>query len=311
MSTDIQVYQHENKFEPVIEATLNGVGAGSRPVYDGAIRAFLAWADTQTSTDAYSSLMAYRRSLEERALSIGTINRHMSALRNFFRTARNMGAIPEKVFRRIQEVKNIPSQGQKRGNWLGLAEAQKLLQTPDISTFKGLRDRTILAFMLGCGLRRSEVAHLRWDHIVVREGVYLVENLLGKHNRTRTIPMQTWVARVYEQYKMYAEGFNSEGFDFPERLFWSIDRHGNWGRQFTSQAIWNLVSEYAGQCGYKIAPHDLRRTYAELMRRSGAQLEEVQAMLGHSSLTTTQHYLAQEVDPERVSRLIPMEISDV
>lgn len=306
---NIQVYQPENKFAPIIEATLNGVGAGSRPVYQQAIQAYLDWAQLNVNTDAYSSLMAYRRHLEGRELSIGTINRHLSALRNFFRTARNMGAIPEEVFRHIAEVKNIPSQGQKRGNWLSLEEAQVLLASPDGSTLKGLRDKLILGFMLGCGLRRSEVAKLQWDHIAVRDGIHVIENLLGKHNRTRSIPMQAWLVKLYDLYRVVVKEETEDSGLHTKRLFWSINRHGSWGESITSQAVWNIVAEYTEKCGFEhIAPHDLRRTYAELMRRNGAELEEIQALLGHSSLTTTQHYLAREVDPERVSQIIPLEI---
>jgi site-specific recombinase XerD len=302
---DIQIYDANSQIELVVEAVLNGVGKGSRPVYAGAISAFREWSATNPHENAYSSLLAYRRYMEDRGLQNATINRHLSALRRFFETAYHMNQLPESVWKNIQEVKNIHVQGQKRGNWLSFDQAQALLKAPDITTFKGLRDRAILAVMLGCGLRRSEVSGLRGDHLVQREGVWFIENLLGKHNRTRTIPLQEWVVQAVLQYIMSFTNSNVPS----GRLFWSIDRHGNWHSSISSQAIWLIVLDYAKKIGVeKLTPHDLRRTYAELLRRSGGNLEEVQALLGHSSLAVTQRYLSQDVDPDRISRLIQLEL---
>lgn len=311
MDTRIQVSEQQDNFETILEATLNGIGEGSRPVYEGTLRAYMDWASQQHAGDAYSHVVAYRRHLEDRELAIGTINRHLSAIRNFYRTATNMGQLPEDIFQRILQVKNIRSQGQKHGTWLPLEDAQKLLGAPDVTTLKGLRDRAILAVMLGCGLRRSEVAKLRMDHLKFHgkadDGYWTIENLLGKHNRVRSIPMQQWVSKALSQF--IGRKMEISGTIHTNRVFFSIDRHGNWSTTISSQAVWNIVTEYAAQCGFShIAPHDLRRTYAELMRRHGAELEEIQTLLGHSSLTTTQRYLENKVDPVRVSNIIPLEI---
>ena len=81
----------------------------------------------------------------------------------------------------------------RTGNWLSLRQAQALLNAPDIETAKGLRDRAILAVLLGCGLRRSEVAALTFKHTQQRDGRWCIIDLVGKHHRVRTIPMPTWV----------------------------------------------------------------------------------------------------------------------
>jgi len=70
---------------------------------------------------------------------------------------------------------------------------QALLNAPDITTKKGLRDRAIIAVLLGCGLRRSEVAALTLKHIQQRDGRWCIVDLVGKHGRVRTVPMPTWV----------------------------------------------------------------------------------------------------------------------
>jgi site-specific recombinase XerD len=78
------------------------------------------------------------------------------------------------------------------GNWLSLQQAQRLLNTPDIRTKKGLRDRAMFATLLGCGLRRSELAALTVKHVQMRDSCWCIVDLVGKHGRVRTIPMPTW-----------------------------------------------------------------------------------------------------------------------
>lgn len=76
----------------------------------------------------------------------------------------------------------------RAGNWLSLNQAQTLLNASDITTLKGLRDRAIIAVLLGCALRRSEVAALTMAHIQQRDGRWCIVDLYGKHGRVRTIP---------------------------------------------------------------------------------------------------------------------------
>ena len=70
----------------------------------------------------------------------------------------------------ILRVKGVKSKGIRVGNWLSLPQAQALLGAPDVATVKGLRDRAMLAVLLGCGLRRSEVAALTFVHVQQRDG---------------------------------------------------------------------------------------------------------------------------------------------
>ena len=90
-------------------------------------------------------------------------------------------------------VKSAKSIGVRAGNWLSLKQAQALLNAPDITTKKGLRDRAIIAVLLGCALRRSEVAALTMNHVQQRDGRWCIVDLYGKHGRVRTVPMPVWV----------------------------------------------------------------------------------------------------------------------
>ncbi len=103
------------------------------------------------------------------------------------------GLLAPELANGITRVKGVASKGVRLGNWLSLKQAQALLNAPDITTTKGLRNRAIIAVLLGCGLRRSEVAALTLKHIQQRDGRWCIVDLVGKHGRVRTIPMPVWV----------------------------------------------------------------------------------------------------------------------
>jgi site-specific recombinase XerD len=81
------------------------------------------------------------------------------------------------------------------GNWLSATEARSLWQSPDIETLKGKRDRAIIAVLLGCGLRRRELAELSFDHLQRREDRWAVVDLVGKGGHIGTVPIPEWVKR--------------------------------------------------------------------------------------------------------------------
>jgi hypothetical protein len=117
----------------------------------------------------------------------------MSAIRKLAVEATDNGLLAPELAAGIQRVKSAKSIGVRMGNWLSLKQAQALLNVPDITTTKGLRDRAIIAVLLGCALRRSEVAALTMSHIQQRDGRWCIVDLVGKHNRVRTVPMPAWV----------------------------------------------------------------------------------------------------------------------
>ena len=105
-----------------------------------------------------ATVSAWRVSLEARGLGSSSIIIRMSAIRKLAIEASDNGLLAPELAAGISRVKSAKSIGIRVGNWLTLRQAQALLSTPDTATMKGLRDRAILAVLLGCGLRRSEVA---------------------------------------------------------------------------------------------------------------------------------------------------------
>src|ERR1700694_1339855 len=140
-----------------------------------------------------ATVSAWRVSLEARCLGSSSIIIRMSAIRKLAVEAADNGLLAPELAAGICRVKSVKSQGIRIGNWLSLRQAQALLSAPDTATIKGLRDRAILAVLLGCGLRRSEVSALTFAHVQQRDGRWCIVDLVGKHGRVRTAPMPTWV----------------------------------------------------------------------------------------------------------------------
>src|SRR5712671_6911003 len=133
----------------------------TRRVYNMALDEFMAWFRQEPRPGfTKATVSAWRASLEARGLGSSSIIIRMSAIRKLAGEAADNGLIAPELAAGIARVKSVKSVGIRTGNWLSLRQAQALLGAPDANTTKGLRDRAILAVLLGCGLRRSEVASL-------------------------------------------------------------------------------------------------------------------------------------------------------
>jgi site-specific recombinase XerD len=264
----------------------------TRRVYNMALEEFIAWfklAPRPGFTKA--TVSAWRVSMEARVLGSSSIIIRMSAIRKLAAEAADNGLLAPELAAGIARVKSAKSVGIRVGNWLSLRQAQTLLNTPDPSTLKGLRDRAILAVLLGCGLRRSEVAALTIGHIQQRDGRWCVVDLIGKHDRIRTIPMPTWAKVAIDAWT--APAGVTEG-----PVFRPVNRGDRvYGEALNEKVVWQLLQGYASEAGVPgIAPHDLRRTCAKLCRAAGGELEQIQLLLGHASVQTTERYLGTKQD---------------
>src|SRR5436190_20836552 len=171
----------------------------TRRVYNIALNEFMVWFQ-QAPRPGFSkaTVSAWRASLETRGLGSSSIIIRMSAIRKLAGEAVDNGLLAPELAAGISRVKSVKSVGIRTGNWLSLRQAQALLGAPDPTTTKGLRDRAILAVLLGCGLRRSEVAALTFGHLQQRDDRWCIVDLVGKHGRVRTVPMPTWVKVAIE-----------------------------------------------------------------------------------------------------------------
>lgn len=230
--------------------------------------------------------MRYRIHLESRNLAPGTINVRLAAVRRLAYEASDAGLLSPELAAGVRRVKRVKKLGVRLGNWVAAGEACSLWQFPSIETLKGKRDRAMMAVLLGCGRRRREIAELRFDHLQRREDHWAIVDLVGKGGHIRTVPVPDWVKHLLDEWFTAAEIANG-------RLFRCVCRAGTtWGDGMTEKVVWHVVKTYAAKLGIpKLAPHELRRSCARLCHAAGGELEQIQFLLGHVSVQTTDIYL--------------------
>lgn len=297
--------------EAIRQATA-GQSAHTRAAYRADLEALREWLELHGEDQlARPVLLAWVGDMNVSGLSPATINRRLSALRRLIDEAVAGGYMAAAdAAAMLYRVKGPTVEGTRSGNWLALADAQRLLEAPDVSTMAGLRDRAALALMLGGGVRRDELARLEVGHVAMRDGRWVLLDLVGKRRKVRTVPIGSWV------YVAVREWLDAAGID-EGRILRPVNRGGRVvGESMTASALWYRVRLYARRLGVEdatsakvedpkanpaepwrsLAPHDLRRTYAKLAHRGGAKLEQIQLSLGHGSIQTTERYLGVDQD---------------
>jgi site-specific recombinase XerD len=193
-----------------------------------------------------------------------------------------------RVFLALTPLRNKGAKriGVRLGNWLSAEQAKALVQAPNVAAMHGKRDRAIISILVGCGLRRSEVAELKIEDIQQRDERWVILDLYGKGGHIRTVPVPGWVKTAVDCWTAAAK--ITDG-----RLFRCVNQTGAvWGHGITEKVIWCVVKEFASKANLgTLAPHDLRRTCARLCHVAGGELEQIQFLLGHVSVQTTERYL--------------------
>jgi integrase len=290
---DLVVVEKPAEWDRLKQMVLDSVSSPiTKRVYNMALDEFLAWfrqAPRPGFTKA--TVSAWRVSLEERRLGSSSIIIRRSAIRKLAAEAADNGILAPELAAGIARVKSAKSVGIRMGNWLSARQAQQLLNAPDATNLRGLRDRAIIAVLLGCGLRRSEVATLTFAHIQQRDGRWCIVDLIGKHGRIRTTPMPNWV-------KVAIDAWTAPAGLAEDHVFRPVLRGDRvCGGRLGEKVVWQMLREYAAEIGIPgLAPHDLRRTCAKLCRAAGGELEQIQMLLGHASVQTTERYLGTKQD---------------
>ncbi len=269
-------------------AVLNSLGSpASRRVYEYAIDQFIAWYCSEPRL-AFNRIVVvrYRMYLESRHLAANTINQQLAAVRRLAHEAADAGLLSPELAAGISRVKGVKQLGFRSGNWLSAEQSSEVLKHAGGDTMRAKRDYAMLAMLFGCGFRRSELVGLKLDDIEMRQGHWAVVDLIGKGGHIRTVPIPNWVKAALDQWTR-AAGV-CEG-----KIFRAVARRGKvWGSGLSQNVVWYVVKTCCERTGLEhIAPHDLRRTCAKLCHTSGGELEQIQFLLGHASVQTTERYL--------------------
>lgn len=211
-----------------------------------------------------------------------TLNYHLIALRSFlkFCTKRNIPALaPDRI-----ELARVV---RKQVTFLTPEELQRIFKQPDINSLSGMRDRAILELLFSSGLRVSELINLDREHINLKRREFMVR---GKGQKDRPIFISDEAAHWLEQYLAKRED-NSKPLFIRYSGNKKVNLDGNFYR-LTARSVQRLVARYALAAGITkhVSPHTLRHSFATDLLMNGADLRSVQAMLGHSNISTTQIY---------------------
>ena len=256
----------------------------SRRNYAKALDLLFAFAGGRPLTRAL--LMEYRASMD--ALAPSTVNVRLAAIRKLVTEARKNGMLSAEEAANLTDVPNVRQKGTRLGNWLTKEQARELLAIPDRSTLKGKRDYALLALLVGCALRRRELASLSIEDLQMRENRWVIADLRGKGGRIRTVAVPVWVKNGIEAWTAAARVEKGP-------LLRSLTKGGKVGESLSDWAIWAVVTAAAKEIGIeRFGAHDLRRTCAKLCRKAGGDLEQIKFLLGHSSIQTTERYLGSE-----------------
>jgi integrase len=277
-------------FRALREMVLNSVvSEHSKRNYAKALDEVFALCEERKQPLSRALLMEYRAAMLEKRLSASTVNVRLSAVRKLIGEAQRNGIIGAEEAANLAGVPNLSQKGTRLGNWLTRDQAKELLTVPDRSTIKGKRDYAILALLLGCALRRQELAELEIETIQQREGRWVLADLEGKGRRIRTVAIPVWVKQGINAWMIAAKIEDGH-------LLRPLSKSGKLiGDELGDWAIWSVVEQSAKQIGIeRFGAHDLRRTCAKLCRKNGGDLEQIKFLLGHSSIQTTERYLGSE-----------------
>lgn len=231
-------------------------------------------------------LQGYLNEMEREHFASSSISRSAASIRALFHFLYKEG----KIKRDPSEELRTPRVEKKMPEILSVEEVDRLLRQPDRNTPKGMRDAAMLELMYATGMRVSELLHLRVEDVELRLG-YVVCHENGKE---RIFPIGEVSRNALLQYLERSRG----RFVSPEEeaLFTNCS-----GRAMSRQGFWKMIKGYAEEAGIQgdITPHTLRHSFAAHMLQNGADVRSVQEMLGHSDISSTQVYLAGNMNKMR------------
>lgn len=260
--------------------------------YEFYLSRFIEWAkDPMTNAIDFESVRQYRLYLNRLEdprrgpLKKSTQNYHLIALRSFLKYLARHDVetmAPEKI--------ELAKQGSREPSFLDSTDLERLLNAPeasDASKILKARDRAILELFFSTGMRVSELANLKKDQINLTREEFSVR---GKGDKVRVVFLSHQSRHFLKAYLDQRE--DESPFMFVRHDRAAVGDQGKTPGAITSRSIERLVTHYASAAGIpkKVSPHTLRHSFATDLLMNGADIRSVQAMLGHSSITTTQVY---------------------
>ena len=232
-----------------------------------------------------TNIRSYLLYMEKQNFSSATVSRNVASLHAFFHFLFKARKIEEDPSEKLHP----PKVEKKMPVILSVAQVDKLMKQPNLETVKGIRDRAMLELLYATGIRVSELINLTLSD------VNLQLNFIICHDRERMIPFGDAARKSLQLYLGSARPRLVEGTDC-QYLFPNCS-----GKQMSRQGFWKLLKGYAMDAGIQedITPHTLRHSFAAHLIQNGANVRDVQQMMGHSDVSTTQLYVQMNMDHMR------------
>lgn len=204
--------------------------------------------------------------------------RALSALKSFFDWMVTEGHRSDNPCENI----DAPKLGKYLPEVLSQQEVIAVIESVKLSSWSGLRDRAILEFLYGCGLRVSELCGLKLSHIYMEEAFV---RIIGKGDKERLVPLGMPAAEALSEY-LASRPFDNTS-EYADFVF--LNR---FGKPLSRVSVFNMIKKQAAMAGVvkEISPHTFRHSFATHLIENGADLRVVQEMLGHESILTTEIY---------------------
>ena len=213
-----------------------------------------------------------------------SIARKLASLRTFFQFLVREGVVETNPAKLVA----TPKIERKLPNHLSMEDAVRFIETPDTNTDLGRRDRAIIEFLYATGIRVGELVSIDLKDIDFREKLVRVT---GKRKKQRIVPFGEPAAEALVNYLEDSRGFFLSQCPETERDIHALFLHRRGGR-LTTRSVGRMIDKYIKLCAdiHNISPHSLRHTFATHLLDSGADLRDIQELLGHARLSTTQIY---------------------
>lgn len=227
----------------------------------------------------YDDLQQFVAQLHDIGIQARSQARIISGIKSFYKFLLLDGYIESDP----TELLEIPKIGMKLPDILSVEEIDRILDTIDLSTPEGQRNRAMLEVLYSCGLRVSELVGLRISDVYPEEGFIRVE---GKGSKQRLVPISQMALREIKNY-LYYRGMMIVKKGAEDILF--LNRRG---APLTRVMVFYIIKQHAELAGIHktVSPHTFRHSFATHLLEGGANLRAIQEMLGHESITTTEIY---------------------
>ena len=267
-------------------------GLGSQQsvrAYARAMNGLLEYLEMHQAPFNKATVNRYRTAMMDGGIGTSSINQRLSAIRKLALELSSNKGIDYQIAMGIMDIKNVKAQGKRLGNWLKKVQVKELLALPS-DDLQGLRDSAVLSLLVSTGLRRTECASLTVNHLQMRSDRPVIVDVLGKGNKFRSIPAIKW---AFDAVHLWTDAADITSGPLIRGIYKGGKRIRPTG--ITAQGIRDIVVKYSDRMpGIDFAPHDLRRTFAQLAYQGGSDIRQLQLSLGHASIKTTEIYLGIE-----------------